>query len=290
MSEREQQGTAVEEQPLVIEDDPGEEERKEALEAAILEHGDPEPEEEPHEEAVGSPQSMIAEARKHVGYRESGDNDTKFNRWLGKIPGYAHGGYGYPWCSSFVSYCLAFSGNAAAGPRTAGCQAGVGWFRTRKRFGQEPRPGDIVYYGPGGKTHVELVTAVGPGTVTTIGGNTGGSLGGSYFNGDGVYEKTVSRSSPSIHGYGRPAYGKGGGGGGGGAQTAVKPMTSIRNIRQQQEAVNGLGHAPPLDVDGEWGPKSAAGVKWLQKKVGATPVDGEWGPTTEAKYRAHTGT
>jgi peptidoglycan hydrolase-like protein with peptidoglycan-binding domain len=65
-------------------------------------------------------------------------------------------------------------------------------------------------------------------------------------------------------------------------------VTTIRTIRQQQEAVNGLGYAPPLDVDGEWGPKTEAGVKWLQRTVGAG-VDGEWGPTTEAKYKAHTG-
>lgn len=268
----------------VLEDDPAEERRKDELEAALREQGEPEPEGEPVEEAAsGSAQTMIAEARKHLGYRESGRNDTKFNRWLGKIGGYPHDGYGYPWCASFLSYCLARSRNAAAGPRTAGCPAGVAWFRARSRFGSTPKVGDFVYYGPGGKTHVELVTGVGPNTIRTIGGNTGGSLAGS-FNGNGVYEKAVSRSSPALHGYGRPIYGSGGGGG------TVKPVTSIRTIRQQQEAVNGLGYAPPLDVDGEWGPKTEAGVKWLQRTVGAAPVDGEWGPTTEAKYKAHTGT
>jgi CHAP domain/Putative peptidoglycan binding domain len=271
----------------VVEDDPAEERRKDELEAAITEQGEPEPEEEPSEEAApGSAQTMIAEARKHVGYRESGLNDTKFNRWLGRIDGYPHGGYGYPWCSSFLAYCLAHSRNAAAGPRTAACVAGVAWFRARKRFGPTPKVGDFVYYGPGGKTHVELVAGVAPNTIRTIGGNTDGSLAGNYFNGNGVYEKTVSRSSSSIHGYGRPAYGSAGGGGGG----TVKPITTIRSVRQQQEAVNGLGYVPPLAVDGEWGPKTEAGVKWLQSTVGATPVDGEWGPTTEAKYRAHTGT
>jgi hypothetical protein len=149
---------------------------------------------------------MIAEATKHRGYRESGENDTKFNRWLGKIAGYPHNGYGYPWCSSFLTYCLAHSRNAAAGPRTASCLTGVAWFRERGRFRPTPKLGDFVYYGPGGKTHVELVLAVGPNKIRTIGGNTGGSLAGSSFNGDGVYERMVSRSSPSIHGYGRPAY------------------------------------------------------------------------------------
>jgi hypothetical protein len=284
MSDHEAQSVLTEDEEVyVLENDPAEERRKDELEAAIREQGEPEPEEEPREEAApGSAQTMIAEARKHLGYRESGKNDTKFNRWLGQIGGYPHEGYGYPWCSSFLSYCLAHSRNAAAGPRTAGCPAGVAWFRARSRFGPAPKVGDFVYYGPGGKTHVELVTGVGPKTVRTIGGNTGGSLAGSFFNGNGVYEKTVARSSPSLYGYGRPLYGSGGGG-------KVRPTTTIRSIRQQQEAVNGLGYAPPLDVDGEWGPKTEAGVRWLQRTVGATPVDAEWGPTTEARYVAHTG-
>ena len=62
-------------------------------------------------------------------------------------------------------------------------------------------------------------------------------------------------------------------------------MTTVRSIQKQQEAVNALGHAPKLDVDGEWGPKTEAGVKWLQKKVGAG-VDGEWGHETERLFAA----
>ena len=168
---------------------------------------------------------MVAEARKHLGYRETGTNDTKFNRWLGAIGGYPHGGFGYPWCHAFVSYCLAHSDNAGSGPKTAGCLSGVGWFKQQNRFVSEPRVGDIVYFGQGGGTHVELVVGVGPSTIKTIGGNTSGSVGGQrFFNGDGVYEKTVQRTS-RIFGYGRPAYSSGGGvpsGGGGGTAAAPK--------------------------------------------------------------------
>ena len=277
----------------VIEDDEAEQRRKAELEEKLDELEEP-PDEDIGREAAptGSPQTMIAEARKHIGYRESGDNDTKFNRWLGRIPSYPHNGFGYPWCHSFVSYCLWHSGNAGVGPRTAGCLQGVAWFKSNGRWSTTPRPGDLVYYGQGGGTHVELVSGVSPSAIKTIGGNTSGSIGGNYFNGDGVYEKAVSRTSSRIFGYGRPSYASGAGGGAGPAGTfaatgggAVKPITSVRSIRQQQEAVNALGYTPKLDVDGEWGPKTEAGVKWLQKKIGTDP-DGEWGENTEAKYVA----
>ena len=274
----------------VIEDDAAEQQRKQELEERMGDLEEEIDEEEIGREAAktGSPQTMIAEARKHLGYRETGDNDTKFNRWLGRIPSYPHNGFGYPWCHSFVSYCLAHSGSAAAGPRTAACKQGVAWFRSNGRWSSTPKPGDLVYYGEGGGTHVELVAAVTPTSIRTIGGNTSGSLGGNYFNGNGVYEKDVSRTSSRVFGYGRPAYASGGGGEATGtfAAAGVTPMTSVRSIRQQQEAVNALGYTPKLDVDGEWGPKTEAGVKWLQKKVGAD-VDGEWGQNTEAKFAAY---
>jgi hypothetical protein len=295
MSEQEMGGGVAtgEEEPVVIEDDEEEQERKRQLDEAIEAQGgiEPEtPEEDTRGAAFGSPATMVAEARKHVGYRETGNNDTKFNRWLGKIGGFPHDGFGYPWCHAFVSYCLWHSENAGAGPRTAGCVAGAGWFKSHNRFSQTPQVGDLVYYGKDGGTHVELVVGVGPTTIKTIGGNTSGSLAGNFFNGNGVYEKTVDRHSSRIHGYGRPSYGSGtmpAGTGGGRtmASATVKPMTSVRSIRQQQEAVNALGHTPKLDVDNEWGPKTLQGVKWLQKKVGAG-ADGEWGQDTEKKYVA----
>ena len=272
----------------VIEDSEDEQARKRELEERLRDVRFETPESEEAETkrgGTGSPATIIAEARKDAGYRESGTNLTKFNKWLGQIPGYPHDGYGYPWCHSFVSYCLAHSNNAGAGPRTAGCESGVAWFRGRGRLHETPRVGDLVYYGAGGGTHVELVVGVSSGAIQTVGGNTSGSLGGNYFNGNGVYEKTVSRSSSRIYGYGRPSYGSSAGGGGGGTATST-PMTSVRSVKRQQEAVNELGYTPKLDVDGEWGPKTEGGVRWLQKKVGAA-VDGQWGKETEAKYAAY---
>jgi hypothetical protein len=60
-------------------------------------------------------------------------------------------------------------------------------------------------------------------------------------------------------------------------------------VRSQRDkvapVVNALGFKPKLDVDGEWGPETEKGVKWLQKRVGAG-VDGEWGKETERLFKA----
>lgn len=72
---------------------------------------------------------------------------------------------------------------------------------------------------------------------------------------------------------GTPAPGNGGGGG-------VRSMSAI------QRAVNEMGYTPALDVDGINGPKTQAGVRWLQGRLGVT-ADGVWGPATEAAYIAY---
>ncbi|MEU0990025.1 peptidoglycan-binding protein [Streptomyces sp. NPDC005953] len=64
-------------------------------------------------------------------------------------------------------------------------------------------------------------------------------------------------------------------------------ISAIRSIAAQQNAVNGLGHTPPLEVDGSFGPLTAAGVRWLQTKIGVV-ADGNWGPATEAAYGSYT--
>lgn len=156
----------------------------------------------------GTVEAVRRELVRHIGYREKGENDTPFNREFGKLPGYPHGGFGYPWCHSFLSVCLKHAGLTPGEdfPWTAGCLTGVAWFKSRGRWGRTPRVGAFVYYGPGGGTHVEWVEQVTPSHIVTIGGNTSGSLEGRYFNGDGVYRKTIPRDSPRIYGYGYPDY------------------------------------------------------------------------------------
>lgn len=252
----------------------------------------------------------VALAESQLGYRESGTNNTKYNHDLGSITGYPHNGYGYPWCQSFESWIQKNAGGVANVdyPRTAGCATAVNWFKSKKRFSTKPQVGDMVFYGPNGGTHVEFVVAVSDAYITTIGGNTSGSMGGNYFNGDGVYKKVVSRKSDRIYGYGRPVYGvpvsptkpapKP-------AVPAPKPKSkpvavpstyfgtrllrrgsSGERVKQLQRALNVAFRAvPALTVDGKFGPATEATLKRFQKYAGLTQ-DGVYGKLSEGKLRA----
>lgn len=218
----------------------------------------------------------IAVVRTQIGYRESGTNLTKYNDWLGTIPGYPHGGRGYPWCQSFQSWVASKAGGRANidYPKTAGCEVAVGWFRSRGRLHGSPKVGDQVFYGPGGGTHVELVVKVTASSIVTIGGNTSGSMGGTYWNGDGVYQKTVSRSSSRIYGYGRPAYS-----GAGSSSTEGDPMLGLKKgdtgepVKALQEMIKAAGQGAALGSagsDGTFGAATAEALRQVRLSVGST--------------------
>lgn len=155
---------------------------------------------------MSTAKEVIAVARKEVGYREkvtkAGSNYTKYAdevsslRWAQNMA----------WCSTFISWVFQKAGAREIAPVTASCATGAAWFKKQKRLFQTPKVGDIVYYGTGGGTHVELVIQVTDDKIKTVGGNTSGSLSGKYYNGDGVYEKVVDRDEDRIYGYGRPDY------------------------------------------------------------------------------------
>ena len=238
--------------------------------------------------------AAVKAAKGEIGYRESGTNNTKYNRWLGRIPGYPHDGYGYPWCQSFQSWVADKAGGKAGTdyPRTAGCATAVAWFKARKRWSSTPHVGDMVFYGPGGGTHVELVVAVSSTSITTVGGNTSGSLNGRYYNGDGVYQKTISRSSDRIHGYGRPAYdgtsapapapskpSAGSAPTWPGVYLTQPPMMRHAAARTWQARMRDRGWG--IAVDSVYGPDSENVCRAFQKEKGLT-VDGIVGPVTWA--------
>ncbi|WJN62958.1 endolysin [Streptomyces phage phiScoe25] len=133
-------------------------------------------------------------------------NDSKYNRWFGKIPGYAQDGYGWPWCAAFVSWVAHEAGHKDLYPKTASCSQGVAWFKGQGRFSEYPAIGAQVFFGANGGTHTGIVVSYTADTITTIEGNTndGGSA-----EGDGVYRKTRQRKSSYVYGYGYPKFPEG---------------------------------------------------------------------------------
>lgn len=59
---------------------------------------------------------------------------------------------------------------------------------------------------------------------------------------------------------------------GGGARSAFGTdyNTNAAVVKQVQAAINAAGYAPPLTVDGKYGPATTAGVKWIQGQGGVT--------------------
>lgn len=154
---------------------------------------------------------ILSLAEKEVGIQEtyaSGHwvNDSKYNRWFGKIPGYPQDGYGYPWCAVFVSWCAYMADLAGLYPRTASCVVGVSWFKERKRWSEYPAIGAQVFYGSGGKAHTGIVYKYDVTYVYTIEGNTNSS---GSAEGDGVYEKKRTRRDSYVYGYGYPEFDEG---------------------------------------------------------------------------------
>jgi hypothetical protein len=151
---------------------------------------------------------LVSVAKAEVGIQESRAgghwvNDSKYNRWLGRIPGYARDGYGYPWCAAFVAWVADKSGHAALFPKSASCAVGVSWFKNKGRFSEYPAVGAQVFFGNGGGTHTGLCVAYNADTITTVEGNTNTSGGA---EGDGVYLKTRRRRDAHVYGYGYPAF------------------------------------------------------------------------------------
>jgi hypothetical protein len=131
--------------------------------------------------------NMLKVARSQIGYREGANNNTKYGRWY-KLN---H----QPWCAMFVSWVAAKSGAGKVVPKFAYCPSGAAWFRKRKRWGQKPKVGAIVFFKFSGKIdHVGIVEARRKGGgIVTIEGNTSDAV-----------RRRVRRTH--IAGYGYPAY------------------------------------------------------------------------------------
>lgn len=61
---------------------------------------------------------------------------------------------------------------------------------------------------------------------------------------------------------------------------------TVRSVRSQQTEINGAGYKPALVLDGKMGPKTTAGVKWYQRRIGVG-ADGIWGKATEDAHKKY---
>lgn len=143
---------------------------------------------------------IIKIAASQIGYKETGDDWTKYGAWYGMN--------GNPWCAMFVSWC-ANQAQIPQGiiPKLAYVPYIVNFFLQRGRYkargSYTPRKGDIVFFGD--SDHVGLVEGVSGNNVITIEGNT--SSGGNVSDGEGVYRRVRPLGSGSwVMGFGIPNY------------------------------------------------------------------------------------
>ncbi len=207
-----------------------------------------------------SREDLLAIALSQLGYQESnlpstGDNTaypgnydfsglnggsgncTEYNHTQGNW-GIGYGGSDYPWCASFVSWCLYQSrctdiySNSYIGRKYNDNPSGkdpkdymwkeyscsqwtwvltsAGYFKKSQYKGGSyvPRSGDLIFFSSNGGSssgHIGIVVYVSGNTVYTVEGNTS-SGSGLDTNGGGVYYKSYSLTSSYIYGYGAMPY------------------------------------------------------------------------------------
>lgn len=219
--------------------------------------------------------AVIAEATKHVGYKETGNNHSMFGKWFGMD--------GAAWCAMFVSYCMnaAGAGILIKGAQTAKGAAQVSKFvaHAKKHSWLKIAPanahaGDIVIFDfPGGyeTDHVGFIRANSKGNnIFTIEGNTSSGT-GSQSNGGGVYKRT--RSFGVVHSIWRPPY------------TAEIPVEIPVTPVETPIPVIAPPVAPVAFTPLKKGSKGSA-VKKLQAALKIT-ADGDFGPITEKTVKAY---
>jgi hypothetical protein len=215
---------------------------------------------------------VVSIAEGEVGYREKGTNNTKYADQVKALNWAQY----QPWCSTFITWLFQKAEARDLAPVTASCAAGAAWFKSQRRFSDTPHVGDVVYYGPHGGTHVELVVGVSATHITTIGGNTSGNADdGQYFAGDGVYQKDVLRNSSRIYGYGHPDYDQEKK-----APRILRKGMKGSDVKAWQKTLVKLGY--DLEVDGDFGPVTKDATEDFQTKNGIE-ADGEVGPITRSK-------
>jgi len=150
---------------------------------------------------------VIAEAEKHLGYKEGNNNNTEFGKWYGLN--------NQPWCAMSASKVFFDAGAiTAVAPKTkpkgfASCDE---WMKYLAKNGQlvpvgQAQAGDVVFYQFDADAQPDHVGIVKSNNKTlkyiyAYEGNTSPDKNGSQSNGDGFYLK--KRSYSLIMAVGRP--------------------------------------------------------------------------------------
>ena len=181
---------------------------------------------------------VVAVALSQLGYTEGNSNGdfsgtsngtqnfTEYNYNMGSF-GSGYGGSEYPWCASFVSFCLLQAGTHSQNKVSDWCRKHegdanyiwrevscskwaeqlrtCGYFKNSASFGGDylPLPGDLIFFTENGtkESHIGIVIYSDGARVYTVEGNTN-AVAGLESNGGGVYAKSYAISSSYIRGYG----------------------------------------------------------------------------------------
>lgn len=117
---------------------------------------------------------IVQIAQNEVGYKEQGNNQTKYGEWYGMQD---------EWCNIFISWCAVQAGisediipKMAYVPSTANWFDSKGQYKNSKAFGGNytPQPGDLVLFDYNHNTtsdHIGIVEKIEGNTLYTIEGN-----------------------------------------------------------------------------------------------------------------------
>lgn len=201
-------------------------------------------------------EEFINVALSQLGYKETGNNYTKYGEWYGINPG--------AWCAMFVSWCA----NKAKVPKTlipkfANCGVGRKFYEKEKRFTNKPNVGDLGFVMKNDSAqHVFIVEYIDGNYVHTIEGNLsdkvkrnkrkiGYKLGNGLLFGNVAWsENTYTGTFPTL-----PSRGY------------FKKGDKGTNVKDLQKFLNWALNVK-LAVDGSYGPITFDTVKRFEKTVG----------------------
>lgn len=139
----------------------------------------------------GSLSKFLSVAKGEIGYKEQGENITKYGKWYGMD--------GQPWCAMFVSWCANQAGIlGSVVPKYAYTPTGVQLYKDKGKYktrstNYTPKAGDVIFFANSERVnHTGIVESCSSGTVHTIEGNSG----------DCVKRNSYALTNSSIHGYG----------------------------------------------------------------------------------------